>query len=354
MFGKALNCFNGYVCLIFVIALAASVGSVAAQQVPANRLLLPYFEVSLDGSGNNTVFSVVNPLGNSIDLPARITLYSNWGVEVLNSSVVLDSQGVLRVDLQDWIVRGELPERALSAPEIEHIQTALSGRRSPLDSLFYSSRLGQELATGFAIIQLEHPLSSGVLFGDYFIVSPGEDQAQGEVLVGIDRQENEKCSELCLIHGLRFLAGQELSTDTEIVIWSDQVDQQPSSSPDRESRLTGAEAALFDSEGRFIGIQVLGLLPLQVLTAGELGVSEGTGWIDLLTDEDTYITVRYSSQDRFSAALQAFCLPSEFEILPKIVIEKFTNGADADAAPGPRIGVGSPVTWTYRVTNLGD
>ena len=141
MFGKVLNRCKGNCVLIFVIALAATVGSVPAQQVPANRLLLPYFEVSLDGSGNNTVFSVVNPLGNGIDLPARITLYSNWGVEVLNSSLVLDSQGVLRVDLQDWIVRGELPERALSAEELEHIQTALSGRRSPLDSLFYSHDL---------------------------------------------------------------------------------------------------------------------------------------------------------------------------------------------------------------------
>ncbi|MDT8357447.1 MAG: choice-of-anchor D domain-containing protein, partial [Methanomicrobiaceae archaeon] len=36
-----------------------------------------------------------------------------------------------------------------------------------------------------------------------------------------------------------------------------------------------------------------------------------------------------------------------------IDIEKFTNGEDADTSPGPSITVGSSVTWTYNVTNIG-
>jgi uncharacterized repeat protein (TIGR01451 family) len=40
-------------------------------------------------------------------------------------------------------------------------------------------------------------------------------------------------------------------------------------------------------------------------------------------------------------------------IVSAIRVKKFTNGADADTAPGPRIAPGAPVTWTYQVTNPG-
>ncbi|HEV2853914.1 MAG TPA: hypothetical protein VHC97_14025 [Thermoanaerobaculia bacterium] len=39
---------------------------------------------------------------------------------------------------------------------------------------------------------------------------------------------------------------------------------------------------------------------------------------------------------------------------PRIEIKKYTNGEDADAAPGPSITAGDPVRWTYVVTNTGD
>lgn len=39
--------------------------------------------------------------------------------------------------------------------------------------------------------------------------------------------------------------------------------------------------------------------------------------------------------------------------IPSISIEKYTNGVDADTAPGPMITIGDSVTWEYMVTNTG-
>ncbi len=43
-----------------------------------------------------------------------------------------------------------------------------------------------------------------------------------------------------------------------------------------------------------------------------------------------------------------------FGASPDIHIEKTTNGEDADAAPGPSLMPGSPITWQYLVTNTGN
>ncbi|MFZ3382477.1 MAG: hypothetical protein WA144_00995 [Candidatus Methanoperedens sp.] len=39
---------------------------------------------------------------------------------------------------------------------------------------------------------------------------------------------------------------------------------------------------------------------------------------------------------------------------PAITIKKYTNGSDADIAPGPYLIPGNPVIWTYIVTNIGN
>src|SRR5690606_28263486 len=38
---------------------------------------------------------------------------------------------------------------------------------------------------------------------------------------------------------------------------------------------------------------------------------------------------------------------------PQLVIEKATNGADADAPPGLLVRAGASITWTYQISNTG-
>jgi hypothetical protein len=57
---------------------------------------------------------------------------------------------------------------------------------------------------------------------------------------------------------------------------------------------------------------------------------------------------------RSAVTLSVMLVPALLSAQPAINIEKSTNGFDADVAPGPSIAVGSPVTWTYLVTNSGD
>jgi len=47
--------------------------------------------------------------------------------------------------------------------------------------------------------------------------------------------------------------------------------------------------------------------------------------------------------------------PSHYfgQATPTVTIEKRTNGIDADTPPGPYLAIGSAVTWTYVITNVG-
>ena len=121
--------------LILMVAALLALGSqafaerCAIDNVPAATLLLPYFEVDLAGSGLTTIFSVVN--SSQDDVTIEIDVFTNWGVQVLTSRTELAADGVATVNLADWLVRGNLPDKQLDAAGLEHVQAALSGERSP-------------------------------------------------------------------------------------------------------------------------------------------------------------------------------------------------------------------------------
>lgn len=55
----------------------------------------------------------------------------------------------------------------------------------------------------------------------------------------------------------------------------------------------------------------------------------------------------------YTTEASAFVTVTYFFEQGSISLEKWTNGEDADAAPGPFLILGEPVTWTYLVTNTG-
>lgn len=293
---------------VLILLVASSAGAAAAKphRVPSSDLLLPYFELDLAGSGPTTFFAVVN--SSTQQVPVKISLFTNWGIEVMSSLALIDGHEVLTINLRSWILDGELPDKTLSEQEIDHCQAALSGQLAADDGLYYSSETVPGHAVGYVKIGIEEGAPRlKVLFGDSFIVDPGQDFAQGDVLV--DVKTTGTCKALAQRHGLRFLSGGGFDSGTEVLIWTNEKIA-PSPNPVfPNSARTSADLYAFKESGDLSDFRELGFLPLEVLTVSDLGLSSSFGWLDLFTEEDSFIAVRYSADNRYSVGLQTFCIP---------------------------------------------
>lgn len=342
------------VLVLAFVAVLCGTGRSEAQLLPSSELLLPYFEIELQDPGSTTLFSVANSLDKPVDI--EITVHTNWGIKVLTIPAQLGARELKSFDLRNWIVKGKLPGRALKAPEMSHLEAALSGERSPQDKLYYSTEVAPGIAAGFVKIRTLGTPRPAALWGDYFMVDPMQDAAMGDTLVSLDR--SAACASgdpLCGRHALRYLQGAGFDGATHVVLWSKRVGQ-PQKSHDPQPRKIRAQGTVYDDSGKTVGTVAFPILAVEVVSVADLGITKASGWVDLSTEQPVFIALHHGSRNHYSIALQTYCLPPKEDPPgedPGISIRKLTNGEDANTAPGPTIPVGSPVVWDYEVKNTG-
>jgi len=268
---------------------------------------------------------------------------------VAKSNITLAPRQVRNFSLRDWLA-GNLPDRRLTAAEINHFKAALTGQRSPKDKMFYSSQVAPGLAVGYVRIKTLGPPQPAALWGDYYLLDGGQASAEGDTLINLDA--NAGCAGGCKRHAMRFVTSGTFDAGTQVVILSE-----TSAKPCATSQAPGfveADTLAFDEAGQSLGGNHLRLLPVQVISIADLGLRQSSGWIDLQTEETSIVAIHYTSKKLFGVALMSYCLPSPPPDPGGINLKKLTNGQDANAVPGPSIKVGDPVTWQYILENTGD
>jgi len=93
--------------IAFLLMISTGAG---AAITPESDVLLPWFEVDLANpdAGVATTFSIVNASAGSVR--TRLTMYTNWGIPVLEVPLTFSRAEAKTLDLRAWIARGVLPE----------------------------------------------------------------------------------------------------------------------------------------------------------------------------------------------------------------------------------------------------
>jgi hypothetical protein len=290
------------VCLALLASATAThavIGTI--DKVPAATLLLPYFEVDLDDpEGVTTLFSVNNASASAI--LAQVTVWSDLSVHVFDFMVYLTGYDVVTFNLRDVLVNGVVPTTASDGQDpsdtispqgplsqdinfascngffplppvppvlLEHTQSSLVGQPSEIFGGLCAGRdLGDRIARGYVVINTVNQCNllwpgvpgyfgpggiatnQNVLWGDYFLVDPGEGYAQGETLVHIEASATDPETSvpgeytffgryvdwtaadnrepLSTNFGARFADGGAFTGGTDLIVWRDsKVDQDP-------------------------------------------------------------------------------------------------------------------------------
>ncbi len=214
---------------------AATIGTI--DNVPAATLMLPYFEVDLDNTeGVNTLFSINNAAASAV--LTKVVVWSDQSVPVLNFNIYLTGYDVQTFSMRDFLVLGNLPRTAsdgqdpsdlispqgalsedinfascsqlpFTNPAISnsfrlHLQQWLTGIESTATHNCAGSKNPESprIARGYITIDTVNACNiffpgdwstygpfltdQNVLWGDWFMINPSQDFAQGDMLVHIE------------------------------------------------------------------------------------------------------------------------------------------------------------------------
>jgi hypothetical protein len=330
------------------IALLAIAPLASAAIRPESDVVLPWFELDLDRHeiGLATTFSVVNASPTSV--LTKFTIYTNWGIPVLEVPVAFNRTETKSIDLGAWIAHGQLPDRTLTPPELAHLHAALTGNKSPSDGLYYGSPFEEGLAVGYITAETlgERP---DVLFGDTYNVDLVANFFEAETLSALTHDLKADCKR----HGVRFVNEGRLYEGAELIVWSGRrFDPSPTPIPGGERMKV--TISIYDQDGNHVQDCHRELIAVETIKVCHLDITPPIGWLDIRTDDPTFILEHLHSTSKASAELHSYCLPESLDLSgPAISLEKRIKGNDADRPRGPKIPVGEQVPFEYFVTNTG-
>jgi hypothetical protein len=350
---------RGPILVALLLVMAVAPGSATAERCPCDLLLLPYLEVQLPGPDHEDPYvqrTTTFAVGNYGDGPVgvELALWTNWGIAVHRSTVDLAAKAVLTVNLRDWLVFGHFPGGDLDVATLEHLQAALAGIRSPRDGRFYARAVADRLLVGYLTARIvAGQYEPGGLWGDVFTLHAEADLAAGESLVRLVADDTR---EVCERHLIRYVQGGTFDGGTQFVFWTG-VAGHPSTEPEFPVPAVDAHCKVFDEAGRLLREQTFALIATQAIDVGALGWSEPFGWVDCVTATPSFACAGHSARGHDDVLQRSYCVPEEEggggQVHPRIDLEKYVEGVDADTPPGPVVPAGEEVTWTYVVTNTG-
>lgn len=367
---------------------------------PSATLLMPYFAVDLDNpQGQTTLFSVTNARAESHLV--KVTMWTDWAVPSLSFDVYLTGYDVQTFNVRD-LLAGRLPRTgsALSAhgllsgqpasfrgcggggaasatayeplppAQVQHLEAWHTGGASALSGDCASAPRPGNTATGYITIDVVNecsqllPSDSGyfisggrgvasnenAIWGDFFLVNPAQDLAQGETAVHLIADEEQydrgptfygryvngggadNRQPLGTRYGVRFANGGVFDGNTQLLVWRD------TRSGDAEPRACGSSpawfplgiqspmaldeeenASLFASDAASTGLIASAVQQVDVGTL--LPTPEPFGWVilDFQTDSaqavsgpgQAWVIPVMSAQNRFSVSFRPVRLDAE-------------------------------------------